>query len=833
LKFLEVLSRNFWWSWHRDAIALFCRIDPRLWQQVGGNPIDFLTRISQHHLEMLAQDRSFLAHLERVRTSFDAHIKASLDGVPDVSGPADTIAYFSMEFGIHESLPIYAGGLGILAGDHLKAVSDRGVALIGVGLLYQHGYFRQFLDQNGWQHEEYPETDFYLLPMRRARNQAGEKITISVSGPSGDIHAAVWKIAVGQTSLYLLDTNLNRNSPETREITSQLYSGDKKLRLAQEVLLGIGGMRALNALGIFPSVCHLNEGHCSFVGVEWLAQIIEQKGVDLATALEIVPRATVFTTHTPVAAGHDEFPVDLVLPYLRPLEARLTISAEKVISWGQFPGSGPNSPLSMFVLGAKLAQHINGVSELHGRVARRMWTGVWPGLPEEEIPIGHITNGVHLPSWISSKITQLLEQHLGPEWYRHISRPETIEQIDHIYDEELWSAHEMSRSRLIRTCREHLRKQYARCYASRTCLLEAESVLDQDALTIAFARRFATYKRAHLIFNNPERLKRILTSQTHPVQFIFAGKAHPSDNEGKALIQKIFQFARDEQLTHKLVFIDDYDIHVARHFIQGADIWLNTPRRPLEACGTSGMKAAANGLLNLSVLDGWWCEGYSKERGWRIGHGEEYADASFQDDMESQALYDILENDVIPCFYDRKNGKPPSVWLKMMKAAIKMAITSFASYEMVAKYEKRYYQVAVKQFKHLIADSAKAARHLAKQRERHETLWKRLRIEHPQKNVDGPFRVGEKFPVTCRVMLGELLPEEVDVELYYGHIKNVDLLIDGKSTSMIVEKDLGEGLFLYTGDISCNISGRYGFTARILPKGDAYIKATPGLITWA
>ncbi|MEJ2655710.1 MAG: alpha-glucan family phosphorylase [Desulfobacterales bacterium] len=833
LSFLQVLARNLWWCWRLDAIELFRRINPRLWEQSGRNPIVFSTLIPQKQLEKLAKDKSFLAHQQRVKERFVMEVSNPVDFSNTPYGQNGTIAYFSMEYGIHESVPISAGGLGILAGDHLKAASDLALPLVGVGILYHKGYFHQFLDPDGWQQEDYPETDIYHLPVKPAKDRSGKKITVSVTGPNGDIRAAVWKLMVGRVPLYLLDTNLPENPPEIRDITSRLYAGDQKTRLAQEVLLGIGGMRCLEAMDIYPVVCHLNEGHCAFATLERLSQTMSRFNIDLKTAEEIVSRTTVLTTHTPVAAGHDEFPSDLVRPYLSPLSERLGATVDEMISWGHAVKSGSDAPLSMFVLALRMSQYINGVSELHGKVARRMWLHVWEGIPEDEIPITHVTNGVHIPSWISIENALLFERYLGPEWHLHMANPETIRRIDDIYDEELWRAHEMSRSRLIRMCRALMIKQYSRRNAPREMMKDAESVLDQDALTIVFARRFATYKRAYLLLRDPDRLEAMIASEKQPVQFIFAGKAHPRDNEGKELIKRIIEFARRAKVRPRVAFLEDYDINIARHLVQGGDVWLNTPRRPFEACGTSGMKAAANGVLNVSILDGWWCEGYSEDRGWRIGNGEEYTDPAYQDSVESQALYNVLENEVIPCFYERKNGDIPARWLKMIKNSMKMAIQQFCTHAMVSKYQTNFYEPAAKRLQSLISDSAKEAVVLSTQYKRLGELWGDIKIESPVRETNGAYRVGESFSVTAVVRLGELRPDEVDIELYYGPMKAVDMISESHFKGMTVKEDQGNGTYLYTCDITCTDSGRFGFTVRAVPRGDDRIKFAPGRITWA
>ncbi len=833
LSFLEVLSRNLWWCWQKDAIELFRRINPSLWVEAERNPIDFLTRISQERFEELAEDGGFLAHLERVRKAFERLHLTGVDQYDTTFGQYGTIAYFSMEFGIHESLPLFAGGLGVLSGDHLKAASDISLPLTGVGLLYRQGYFHQFLNQEGWQQEEYPETDLYQLPVERVRDYSGKDLHVTVTGPVGEINAMVWKIKVGRIPLYLLDTNLPENPPYVRDITSSLYGGDKKKRLSQEILLGIGGIRALEALNIFPSVCHMNEGHSAFSSLERLAQIISKHNVDLKTALEIVPRTSVFTTHTPVRAGYDKFSTDLVRPCLIPFEKKLSTDADEILSWGKVENTHTDGSFSMFALGLRMSQYCNGVSQLHGSVARRMWSHVWPERPEDEIPITHVTNGIHILSWISHENALLFENYLGPDWHLQLSNPDIIERIDEIYDEELMRAHEMSNSRLIRHCRRRMVEQHQRCNSPKAIMKEAESVLDQDILTIVFARRFATYKRATLLLHNLERFEAILNSKTHPVQFIFSGKAHPEDNEGKEVIKRLIQFTNRASARHRIIFLEDYSINTARHLVQGADVWLNTPRRPFEACGTSGMKAAINGVLNLSVLDGWWCEGYSEERGWQIGNGEEYTDPAYQDAIESQALYNVLENDVIPCFYERKSRGTSTRWVKMMKESMKMAMQSFSSQRMVGEYKKRFYIPAAMRFNALLENDAAEAKSLAAQHERLRNLWNGIRIEPPVSDTADPFRVGQTFRVTAEVTLGKLSPDEVEVQLYYGHLKSVEILTAGQTQQMTVLKDMGDGHYLYACNITCRDSGRYGFTARARPKGDDLIKFAPGLITWA
>jgi starch phosphorylase len=834
LEFLEKLARNMWWSWRLDAIELFRRVDPRLWVQSNRNPLVFATMISQQRFEMGIHDDGFLAHLDRVQNAFEKEIETPVDYSATPYGAPGQVAYFSMEFGIHESVPFFSGGLGVLAGDHLKAASDLQVPMVAVGLLYRKGYFQQFLDHEGWQQEQYPETDIFHLPVHRARDREGKELVVSVNAPGGHIYAKVWKIMVGRIPLYLLDTNIVENPPELREITSRLYPGEAAIRLAQEALLGIGGLKALKQMGIEPSVCHMNEGHCAFVSLERIAQVMESLNVDLQAAMEIVPRSMVFTTHTPVAAGYDEFPTDLVKPYLQEYEKRLGAGMDTILSWGQTGEKfDPHAKLSMFVLGHNFSQFCNGVSKLHGAVARSMWNHVWPQRPVEEVPISHVTNGVHIPSWISIENHMLFERYLGPDWYSSNFHSERADRIDQIYNEELWRAREMSRSRLVRACRSFMVRQYSRRNAPKSVMREVESVLDPEILTIGFARRFATYKRAYMLFMDPDRLEALISSTTRPVQFVFAGKAHPKDNEGKDLIRQVVQFSRRPGMRNRMVFLENYDINLARYLVQGVDVWLNTPRRPLEACGTSGMKAAVNGVLNLSILDGWWAEAYSSECGWSIGSGEEYSDHSYQDAVECRALYNILENDVIPTFYDRQGGDTPDRWVEMMKKSMKLVLRDFCAHKMVRTYESDYYLAAIENFRNLSADQAARAKDLVAQRLRLEKQWPHVCIKPPVSAIQVPFRVGDVFRVDTEVHLGDLSPDEVDVELYYGSLKTVEEIQNSQVASMSMVEDLGEGIFRYSCDVTCNEAGRFGFTARVMPRGDQYLKNAPGFITWA
>jgi len=826
---LEKISRNIWWCWQKDAVALFHRMAPILWDNVKENPISLLSQISQKELEILSKDKGFLAHLKRVEKCFYEMQTRSCDNYKSNK----IIAYFSMEFGIHESIPIFSGGLGILAGDHLKASSDLNMPIVGIGLLYREGYFRQYLDGDGLQQEEYPKSDLFNLPVKRATNKNGDEIKISIAGPDGLIHAILWELMIGAVPLYLLDTELPENTPQTRDITARLYGGEDSMRLAQEILLGIGGMIALHKLGIYPSVCHMNEGHSAFSSIERMAQIMSTYNIDIKTALEIIPRTSIFTTHTPVAAGHDEFPPDLVAPYLKPFEKRLGVTVDEMIKWGQLSNSNSEQPFSMFVLGLRMSMYCNGVSLLHGKVARRMWSHMWPERPDDEVPINHITNGIHITSWLSKENAGLFENYLGPDWCIPPHNPDLIKNIDNISDDEIWRSHELNRSNMVVFCRKQLKKQYKRRNAPKSVMDKLDILLNPYALTIVFARRFATYKRATLIESDTDRLEAILTSEKYPVQIIFSGKAHPKDNEGKDFIKQIFKGVNKPKVQDKIIFIEDYDINIARILVQGADVWLNTPRRPLEACGTSGMKAAINGTLNISTLDGWWCEGYSEKCGWSIGKGEEYADHNYQDAVESQALYNILENDVIPCFYERETSNVPIRWIKMMKESMKMSLLQYCSHRMVNEYDKKFYLSANKNFTDFLKDNAKLAQEMFQKRQRLIKHWKNITISTPEREKKGPFRVGKTLSIKTIVYLGDLKPDEVKVQVYYGLIKSLNTVEKSNIKEMTVSKNTEKGEYVYTCIITCQDSGRYGYTARVIPNGDDFIKAAPGLMTWA
>jgi len=834
LNFLETLSYNLWWCWNPDAIELFRRINPQLWREARHNPLAFLSHIPQKRLETLAEDDGFLSHLQQVSERFDAEVLLSRDGQP-VTLPSRCIAYFSFEYGIHESIGLYSGGLGCLAGDHLKTVSDLNLPLVAVGLLYRQGYFQQYLNNDGWQQETYSENEIHRLPLKKACDAENRQIQVSIPLPmKGELKAIVWRVDVGRVPLYLLDANIPDNTPECRKVTANLYVGDRQIRLRQELLLGIGGFRALISLGYDPVVCHMNEGHAAFMSLGRISHLHKTMGLDMNVVLEIATRTNVFTTHTPVPAGNETFDLNILKPHLEALEEELGIDPQTVISWGETPGNNQPHELSMTILALRMAQYRNGVSRLHGKVARKMWLHLWPGRAEDEIPIRHISNGVHISSWLSADNVILYDRYLGPEWRDNPSDETILAGISQIPDEELWRAHELGRSRLIRTARELVEKQFHDRNATQAEIAQAKSILDHDTLTIGCARRFATYKRLTLLLKDPKRLEQLLSNEERPVQLIFAGKAHPADNQGKDLIKQIVYFARNPRVRRHIAFLENYDMYIARSMIQGADLWLNMPRRPLEASGTSGMKASINGGLHMSTLDGWWEEGYNPDCGWAIGHGEEYEDNEYQDTVESHALYNLLENEVIPCFYDRPESDIPTRWTTMMRMSMKMAFAYFTSCRMVSEYNTIFYKPAFEEHRTLIANNAKLACEVVKQHERLKSLWKDVKVEFPNTDKDvSVLHVGDKFRAITRVHLNKIRPDEVEIQVYYGPVSSENIITESYAEEMTMVKDQGNGTYIYSHEVTCRITGRYGFTTRVTPRGSEWKNIMPGLITWA
>ena len=836
---LRKIAFNLRWCWSHETIELFRRLDRDLWETVEHNPVLLLGTIEQAKLEEAATDDAFLAHLHRVESDLASYLGADStwfrrthkDDIP-------LIAYFSAEFGLTECLSIFAGGLGILAGDHLKSASDLGVPLVGVGLLYQQGYFRQYLNQSGWQQEAYVNNDFHNLPVETVYSSDGQPVIIDVDLAGHSVFAQVWRVHVGRVSLYLLDTNIDANSrSEDRDVTDQLYGGNRETRIRQEILLGIGGYRALQKLGLQSMVFHMNEGHSAFLALEHIRHLMHTRGLSFAEARELASSSLVFTTHTPVEAGHDYFSADLINRYFGEMARDFGLSVEEFIDLGR---SEKSPEFCMTVLALRTAARANGVSKLHGEVSRKMWQSLWPRVPVDEVPIRHVTNGVHFRSWISAEFNQLYDRYLGPNWREEPANSDVWNRVRSIPAEELWRTHERRRERLVAWTRRRVRDQRVRRAASQAEIDAAAEVLDPDTLTIGFARRFATYKRATLILHDMDRLRRLLTDPIRPVQVIFAGKAHPADDAGKELIRKITEVSRDPVLGRHVVFLEDYDMAVARSLVQGVDVWLNTPLRPNEASGTSGMKAAANAVLNLSVPDGWWDEVWnnshnSRLMGWAIGKGEEYSDPNYQNQIEAEALYDLLEHDVVPTYYDNRGAdRIPRKWVDRMKADVDSLCHFVNTHRMVSDYVEEYYAKAHSHFRTLERDDSCRARKLTASLQRIRGSWPDVWVGAVEEETGQSVPVGSSIKVRAEVHLGRIDPQDVVVELYSGRVDMKGELVEGESIAMQPEGQPHNGTYDYGVATSTSRSGLHGFTVRVRPyHPDMPVEFIPGLICWA
>jgi starch phosphorylase len=831
---LQRIAFNLWWTWEPQAIELFKRMDTELWRETRHNPVQMLGILQQASLEGLKTDEGFMAHLAAVDEKLQDYISGKTWFQKTCKGNNSIrIAYFSMEFGLHESIPIYSGGLGVLSGDHLKSASDLGIPLVGVGLLYRQGYFRQYLNIEGWQQEFYPENDFYNMPVNLERDSSGEPLTIHLDLQGQTVHVHIWRIQVGRVPLYLLDTNLEENTPEDREITSQLYGGDKEMRIKQEILLGIGGIRALKLLGIEPNLCHMNEGHSALMSIERIRMRMEKDGMKFNEALEVVKAGNIFTTHTPVEAGIDHFSPDLIEKYLGGFYRTLGLSSEEFMGLGRQNPKNPNESFCMAVLALKLASYCNGVSQLHGEISRKMWKNIWPELPEEHLPLASVSNGVHTKTWLSSEMTGLLNRYLGTRWQDDPTDYGIWRRAAHIPDAELWRTHERCRERLVAFARARLKEHLYQVGATAKEIAVADEVLDPEALTIGFARRFATYKRGTLLLRDLERLARIVNNPSRPVQIIFAGKAHPADFEGKELIRQIVQLSLQDGFRHRIVFIEDYDLAVARRIVQGVDVWLNTPRRPMEASGTSGMKVAFNGGLNMSVLDGWWPEGYRGNNGWAVGKGEVYDDIEYQNEVEGRAIYDLLEKEIVPLFYDRGQDGIPRGWLAMMKASLQTICPTFSTERMIQEYTERFYLPAYEHWRKLYDSKQDLARNIAQWKIGMERLWPQVRVGETEAEIHGEITVGVMIPVRAKVFVGDIPPEEIAVDVYFGILDSRGNIIGGELVPLEPSEEISRGMYQFTGEIESRFCGRHGFLIRVMPKhprlGAVY---EPGLILW-
>jgi len=687
------LARNLWWAWHPEVINLFRDLDPIRWRQLDHNPIALLHEFTPERLAARASEMVLYSRINHAVRRLKEYMSSQPPWGATNTGVlgARPVAYFSAEFGLHESLPIYSGGLGVLSGDHIKSASGLGVPLVAIGLFYGQGYFRQHLDDNDFQREEYQDTKVENTPLEPALGKDGKPITIQIDTRSGQIFAKVWHVHVGRVSLYLLDSNVEGNKPEDRELTSRLYGGDERTRIRQELLLGVGGVKALRALGITPGVYHLNEGHSAFGSLEVIREYMHDEGLPFDDALREVAQKSVFTTHTPVPAGHDRFDCSLVEEHLGPLRDQLGISYEQLMGLGRVEPQNEHESFCMTVVGLKLSRRANAVSALHGHVSRRMWAHLWPWRVEEEIPIGHITNGVHIPSWLAWQMKQLYDRHFPAGWIDNMGESTAWQQIYAVDPGELWETHNALKNLMLQFVRRRVSRQCRRRGESEEAVETARNLLDPSVLTIGFARRFATYKRASLLLYDVDRLFELINDRDRPIQIIFAGKAHPKDEPGKQFIQRIAKTRHDHRFNNRIVYVEDYDINVCRHLIQGVDVWLNNPRRPLEASGTSGQKAVLNGALNMSVLDGWWAEAYNGANGFAIGNGRAHVSDEIMDRRDAESMYSVLEDQLVPMFYDRDVDGLPQRWIKTMMNSIATLAWRFSAHRMVMDYTRASY----------------------------------------------------------------------------------------------------------------------------------------------
>ncbi len=833
---LREIALNLWWTWQPDARRLFRHLDPDLWHRTNHSPLRMLQLCRQARLQEVAADEDFKREMSAVQAKLRAYMKQkdtwgkSRAKKSPLSGP---VAYFSAEFGFHESFPNYSGGLGILSGDHCKSASDLDVPFIAFSLLYRHGYFRQQINKDGWQDSVQLNQNFSHLPLSEALDSEGKPLYVQVEVLQRTVSAKVWALQVGRIVLYLLDTDIPENVEEDRLITAQLYGGDLEMRIRQEIVLGVGGVHALHAMKITPSVYHMNEGHSAFLSLELIRRQVADYGNDFYSALQVVASGNIFTTHTPVPAGNDAFPLDLMRKYFGSYPAKVGIDFDLFVSFGQ-TRKDPVEPFSMTILALRTSRHANGVSALHGKVSQGLWKDVWAGVPEHEVPITSITNGIHTRTWMAPEFSAVYDKYL-PNWEAHLTDVDFWRGVYDIPDEVIWSTHQQLKKRLFDFVHERLRSQRLRLGESPEKLRSAGVLLDPEVLTIGFARRFATYKRATLLFSDPDRLVKLMNNAERPVQFVFAGKAHPKDEPGKRFIQEVYKFSRMPEFENRIVFLEDYDTYVGRRMYQGVDLWLNNPLRPLEASGTSGMKLPPNGGLNLSVLDGWWCEAYAQNRkaGWAIG--EEIVDGSvdFQNEVDVASLFHILETQVVPLYYAKPDGRLPLAWIQLMRESIRSITPVFNTHRMVREYTERLYEPAAAAHTVLAASGGAKARALSEWKDLIRAAWPMVRVDKVEADVFGQVQVAQTIPVRAIVHLGSLSPKDVTVQAYYGEEYNCEIL-EPATANLELSAKLDGGAYLYHGSVAASESGSYGLSVRVIPTHPHLTQAHElRLIRWA
>lgn len=831
---LSTISNNLWWSWNTEFLRLFKEIDIDLWEKCAKNPVKFLRLVDQEKLEMVSQNSEFIKQYNNNVNNFEGYMNSKNTwfnkSYPDNKN--DLIAYFSAEYGLDEVLPIYSGGLGILSGDHLKSSSDLGIPLVAIGLLYKNGYFHQKINRVGMQETEYYDIDLNNLPINPVKKDTGEDLIISVKMPKAKLYLKAWKIEVGRVNLYLLDSDIEENIEEYRGVTLRLYGGDQEMRIQQEIVLGIGGVTLLKELGLSPTVYHMNEGHSSFLVLELIRKIMEEKKVSFNIAKDIVTAKTIFTTHTPVPAGNDIFPTSLVENYFKDFWKPLGITKEQFLELGMKPKEENKTTFNMGILALKVAGKKNGVSKLHGAVSRELFGEVWPEITPNESPITYVTNGVHTCTWLAPTLKELYNKYLTPFWQDKIHQNETWEKINSIPDEELWQDHQSRKKKLLKLVSENVTNRLRNGGMHYDQIREITTKLNPDALTIGFARRFATYKRATLIFKDLERITQILNDESRPVQLIFAGKAHPKDIEGQNLIRRIHEISMMPQFKGKIFLLEGYDMAMARHLISGVDVWLNTPRRPMEASGTSGEKASVNGVINFSILDGWWAEGYNQKNGWAIGTNAEYYSYEEQDKADSESIYNTLENKVIPAYFNKANGISKD-WVRLMKNSIISTGGNYSTARMLVDYTKQLYiplcNLTNKYFKNLdiVTEYNRVKDNLY-------ANWSDIVITQ-NNNLDNiSMDAGKNIEVSCMVKLPNISQENIEAQVYYGKILDNGIIENISIIPMeLSQSDAENREYTYKAKIELKTGGNYGYTFRVMPKHEMLLDSTNlNLVKW-
>ena len=818
---LSEIANNLWWSWNTDFLKIFKEIDIDLWERVDKNPVKFLKLVSQEKLEQASINQQVLKQYDKIVNDFDGYMnsKNTWFSKKYPNNKNDIIAYFSAEYGLDETIPIYSGGLGILSGDHLKSASDLGIPLVAVGLLYKNGYFHQKIDGYGNQQSIYKDIDLMNLPINPVKDEKGEELKVLLKLPRKNLYLKVWKINVGRITLYLLDSDIPENTDEDyRNITLRLYGGDQEMRIKQEIVLGMGGVNLLRTLGLDPNIYHMNEGHSSFLLLEVIKNIIKEKKVSFDIARDITSAKTVFTTHTPVPAGNDIFPMELVEKYFKGYWTKLGIDKDTFLHLGTKPNDTLDSGFNMGILALKIAGKKNGVSKLHGAVSRELFGDVWPAIAANESPITYVTNGIHTCTWLAPNLKELYNKYLIPYWQDNIQIQETWKKIDNIPNEILWEEHQARKNKLLKLVKENVTNNMKENGISYEEINEITSKLNPNALTIGFARRFATYKRATLIFRDLERITQILNNSEKPVQLIFAGKAHPADKEGQELIRYIKEISMKPQFKGKIFVLENYNIGIARYLVSGVDVWLNNPRRPMEASGTSGQKASVNGVINFSVLDGWWAEGYDSKNGWTIGTNDEYSSYDIQDDADSNSMYTTLENKIIPTYYDKASNGISEKWLRIMKNSIISTGGRYSTSRMLCDYTDRLYMPLIDVYKKYYSDLSEVA-NLNEWKTKMQINWEKIKIEQLNNMDNISIDAGNKIEVTCKVILPDISADNITVETYAGRITDKGTIENITIMPMdLIEKNEEKREYIYKAKLELTTGGNYGYTFRVMPK---------------